>query len=97
MLLNENYWMTTFGALEYDPEVFKMDRFKNGSMNGSSSPVSSVMRSQLGGGSGSGGSSPQSNARSYGSFDHLAQDSHFTRQNRQQNEASFREFLSKKV
>lgn len=22
VLLNENYWMTTFGALEYDPEVF---------------------------------------------------------------------------
>jgi hypothetical protein len=22
ILLNENYWRTTFGALEYDPEVF---------------------------------------------------------------------------
>jgi hypothetical protein len=22
VLLNENYWRTTFGALEYDPEVF---------------------------------------------------------------------------
>ena len=28
VLLNENYWMTTFGALEYDPEVFSPLGFK---------------------------------------------------------------------
>ena len=28
VLLNENYWSTTFGALEYDPEVFSPLGFK---------------------------------------------------------------------
>ena len=40
VLLNENYWMTTFGALEYDPEVFSPMGYKYGdTQGGARSPV----------------------------------------------------------
>jgi len=40
VLLNENYWLTTFGALEYDPEVFMPMAYKfDGGSSGSRSPV----------------------------------------------------------
>lgn len=70
VLLNENYLMTTFGALEYDPEVFsplgyKYDQQANG---GARSPVGQKPL-----GSSSLASSPNSNARSYGNYDHFDQ------------------------
>ena len=69
VLLNENYWMTTFGALEYDPEVFSPLGYKynDGSQAGAHSPVGSShkMSNQ------SLGSSPNSMARSYGNYDHF--------------------------
>ena len=39
VLLNENYWMTTFGALEYDPEVFSPLGSKYENQGGARSPV----------------------------------------------------------
>ena len=74
MLLNENYWMTTFGALEYDPEVFSPMGFKydQNNSNGSRSPVGVGQQSKLSGGT-SLVSSPNSNARSYGNYDHFEQ------------------------
>ena len=90
VLLNENYWLTTFGALEYDPEVFsplggKYDSQSNGARSpvGSKPPSSPSM------------SSPNSNARSYGNYDHLELDGKYNSYFEQ--EADFREFLSSKV
>ena len=68
VLLNENYWMTTFGALEYDPEVFSPLGYKYGEAGqggGAHSPVGSHKISQQS------ISSPNSMARSYGNYDHF--------------------------
>ena len=94
VLLNENYWTTTFGALEYDPEVFSPMGCKyDGQGGGSRSPPSQMMNSPnrvpslI--------SSPNSNARSYGNYDHFDQANQFNAYLNQ--EADFRKFLSKKV
>ena len=94
VLLNENYWSTTFGALEYDPEVFSPMGCKyDGQGGGARSPPSQMMNSPnrvpslI--------SSPNSNARSYGNYDHFEQANQFNAYLAQ--EADFREFLSKKV
>lgn len=66
VLLNENYWMTTFGALEYDPEVFSPLGYKyDGQESGNRSPIMSKPVSSL--------SSPNSAARTYGNYDHYDQ------------------------
>lgn len=89
VLLNENYWMTTFGALEYDPEVFSPLGYKfDNQEGGSRSPVMSKPISSL-------GSSPNSAARTYGNYDHFEQANQFNLC--LSKEADFREFLSKKV
>ena len=41
--------------------------------------------------------SPKSNARSYGSYDHIYQDQNFIKIAQQHVDQSFREFLTKKV
>ena len=84
--------MTTFGALEYDPEVFsplgyKYDQQANG---GARSPVGQKPL-----GTSSLASSPNSNARSYGNYDHFDQANQYNTSLAQ--EADFREFLSNKV
>ena len=87
VLLNENYWMTTFGALEYDPEVFSPlgSKYENQG-GGARSPVG-----QKPSGSSSLISSPNSNARSYGNYDHFEQANQYNSYLTQ--EADFRDFL----
>ena len=66
VLLNENYAMTTFGALEYDPEVFHPTG-QEGYGEGHRSPVQSSYTHNSGI-----NTSPRSSVRSFGgSFDHL--------------------------
>jgi hypothetical protein len=58
--------MTTFGALEYDPEVFKIERFTGSPNSGRNSPLSyRIMEDSSYGGS------PRSNARSYGGYSNI--------------------------
>ena len=64
--------MTTFGALEYDPEVFSPMGVRYDSNNGGAqSPVGAGQPKMSGGTSLV--SSPNSAARSYGSYDHFEQ------------------------
>ena len=78
--------MTTFGALEYDPEVFHPTGRGFGG-DGGGSPVQSTYTQ-----GGQGATSPRSSVRSFGdSFEHLQPS------NASEEKANYREFLTKGV
>ena len=78
VLLNTHYWETTFGALEYDPEIFfpivRSNGFDSGGDPNSPSQISYSSMSNFSG-------SPRSTSRTFGNGSNFGGEGSATNQN----------------